>query len=127
MKKRYRIPPALVEKYKDELCFMVETYFTCMEVVVPWVKVIETMGYEMSLDLIEGYAHIFLHYKIESIGDFEIQKELENMRNNDLSLKFERKYLEHLNLVKNMFYIDFDNNEWTRIILSRMHDYFLWL
>ena len=23
MKKRYRIPPTLVEKYKDELCFMV--------------------------------------------------------------------------------------------------------
>lgn len=35
MKQRYRIPPALVEKYKDELFFMVETNFTCMEVVVP--------------------------------------------------------------------------------------------
>ena len=56
MKKRYRIPPTLVEKYKDELCFMVETNFTCMEVVVPRVKFIEPMGYEMSKDLIERYA-----------------------------------------------------------------------
>ena len=56
MKKRYRIPLALVEKYKDELCFMVEIDFICMEIVVPRVKFIEPMGYEMSEDLIEGYV-----------------------------------------------------------------------
>ena len=49
MNQRYRIPPALVEKYKDELCFMVKIDF-------PWVKFIEPMGYEMSEELIEGYA-----------------------------------------------------------------------
>ena len=26
-----------------------------------------------------------------------------------------------------MFYMDFDNHEWTRIILSRIHDDLLWL
>ena len=56
----------LVEKYKDELCFMVETYFTCMEAVVPQVKFIEPMGYEMSKDLIEGYAQIILHSEVDS-------------------------------------------------------------
>ena len=56
IKKRYRIPPMLIEKYKDELCFMVETNFTCMEAVVPRVKFIEPMGYEMSAKLIEGYV-----------------------------------------------------------------------
>ena len=56
MKQRYRIPPMLVEKYKDELCFLVEIDFTCMEVVVPWVKFIEPMGYEMSEEMIEGNA-----------------------------------------------------------------------
>ena len=35
MKQRYRIPPMLIEKYKDELCFMVEADFTYMEAVVP--------------------------------------------------------------------------------------------
>ena len=55
MKKRYRIPPTLVEKYKDELCFMVEIDFTCMEVVVPRVIFIEPMGSEMSEELIKGY------------------------------------------------------------------------
>ena len=65
MKQRYRIPPTLVEKYKDELCFMVEIDFTCMEVVVPRVKFIELMGYEMSEELIEGYAQIILHSEVD--------------------------------------------------------------
>ena len=66
MKQRYRIPFALVEKYKDELCFMVETNFACMEAVGPQVKFIEHMGYEMSEELIEGYAQIILHSKVNS-------------------------------------------------------------
>ena len=60
MKRRYIIPPILVEKYKEDICFMVETDFTCMEVVIPRVKFIEPMGYEMSANLIEGYAQIIL-------------------------------------------------------------------
>ena len=60
MKKWYRIPPALVEKYKEEICLMVETDFTCMEAVIIRVKFIEPMGYEMSEELIEGYAQIIL-------------------------------------------------------------------
>ena len=60
MKKRYRIPPSLVERYKDDIYFMVETYFTCMEALIPRMRFIEPMGYEMSAKLIEGYAQIIL-------------------------------------------------------------------
>ena len=49
------------------------------------------------------------------------------MCNNDLSFKYEHRYLERLNLVKHMFYMNFNNNDWTRIILSRVHDDLLWL
>ena len=56
MKKRYRIPPSLVKKYKQDICFMVEIDHTCMEAVVPRMKFIEPMGYEMCTKLIEGYA-----------------------------------------------------------------------
>ena len=66
MKQRYMIPPALVEKYKDELCFMVETNFTWMEAIVPQVKFIKPMGYDMSEELIKGYAKINLHSKVNS-------------------------------------------------------------
>jgi hypothetical protein len=61
MKQRYRIPLVLVEKYKNELCFMVEIDFTCMKAIVSRVKFIEPMGYEMSEELIQGYAQIILH------------------------------------------------------------------
>ena len=60
MKKRYRIPPSLVEKYKQDICFMVEIDDTYMEAVVPRMKFIEPMGYEMSTKLIEGYVQIIL-------------------------------------------------------------------
>ena len=56
MKKRYRIPLAHVEKYKDEIWFMVQIDFTCIEAIIPRVKFIEPMGYEKSEHLIEGYA-----------------------------------------------------------------------
>ena len=43
MKKRYRILSSIVENYKDEICFMVETDTTCMEVVKTRLKFIEPM------------------------------------------------------------------------------------
>ena len=66
MKKRYRIPPSLVEKYKQDIFFMVEIDFTCMEAVIPRMKFIEPMGYEMSMELIEGYVQIILQSKIDT-------------------------------------------------------------
>ena len=35
MKQRYRIPLALIEKYKNELCFMAETDFTRVKFIEP--------------------------------------------------------------------------------------------
>ena len=64
----------------------------------------------------------YIHCKFESIGDAKIHKELEKMCNNILTLKREYASLNELNLVKYMFYIEFNNHEWTRIILSRVHD-----
>ena len=69
----------------------------------------------------------YIHYKMESIGDADIYKDLEKICKNDLSLKPEYARLERLNLVKKMFYTDFENEEWVRIVLSRVHDDLLWL
>ena len=65
MKQRYRIPPVLIEKYKNELCFMVEMDKIYMEDAEPNVKFIEPMGYKMSEELIEGYAQIILQSEKE--------------------------------------------------------------
>ena len=56
----------MVETYKDEICFMVETDNTCIEAVEPRVKFIEPMGYEISMELIEGYAQIILQSEIDT-------------------------------------------------------------
>lgn len=60
MKQRYQLPPTLGGKYNNDICFMVETDVTCMEVVEPRFKFIDPMGYEMSEELIKGYAKIIL-------------------------------------------------------------------
>ena len=54
------------------------------------------------LQVLKNVLHVedirsYIHCKIESIGDYEIHKELEKMCNNDLSLKSKHKFLEHLN------------------------------
>ena len=65
MKERLTIPPTLIEKYKEEICFMVKIDFTCMEVVDPRVKFIEPMGYEMSIEVLEEFLQIILHLEID--------------------------------------------------------------
>ena len=42
---------------------MVEMDVTCMEVIVPRVKFIDPMGYELSEDVIEGYVKIILEFE----------------------------------------------------------------
>ena len=79
------------------------------------------------LQILENVLHVkdvisYIHCKIERTGDEDIHKDLGTMCNNDLSLKFEYAYLDGLNLVKYMFYTEFDNHKWTQIILSRVHD-----
>ena len=77
MKKRYRIPPSLVEKYKEDICFMVETDFTCMEVVIPRMKFIEPVRYEISAELIEGYTQIILQLEIHVLNGAHMKRRLE--------------------------------------------------
>ena len=52
---------------------------------------------------------------------------MDKLCKNNLSLKPEFAHLERLKLVRQMFYTDYDNEEWIRIILSRVHDDLLWL
>ena len=90
-------------------------------------------------DLVRAFLHIqdnvlhvedihgYIHCKMERIGDVDIHKDLEKICNNDLTLKPEYARLERLNLIKKMFYTDFENEEWVRIVLSRVHDVLLYL
>ena len=50
MRERYRVPPPMVEKFKDDICFMIDIGFTYIEVVEPRMLYVEPLGY----DILEG-------------------------------------------------------------------------
>lgn len=50
MYKRYKIPPQLVEKYKDDVFFLVDTDTTLVQAIQPRVSWIEPMEYEINID-----------------------------------------------------------------------------
>ena len=64
----------------------------------------------------------YIHCKFESVGDEYFHKDLRVMCNGDLTLKYECAYLNELNLIKYMFYMEFDNHEFRKIILTRLHE-----
>lgn len=62
MKKRVRIPKSLVEKYIDDICFIVETKKTYIEAIKPRVMYVELLGYEVRQKLIDGYVKGILEF-----------------------------------------------------------------
>lgn len=75
MSSRSRIPQSLVEKYKNDICFMADTNFTYIEVVEPRIEFIDPLGYEISEVEIEGYVGRLLKCKVDTqysrFGTFE--------------------------------------------------------
>lgn len=57
---RYKILENIVEKYKDTICFMVETNTTCIEEVEPRTKWIYPLAYEVEEPILESYAQVLL-------------------------------------------------------------------
>lgn len=75
MKKRSRIPQAIVEKYKNEIYFMVDTDFTLIEAIEPRVEFLDPLGYEIFEVEVEEYVNRLLKSKLDvnntRFGTFE--------------------------------------------------------
>ena len=69
----------------------------------------------------------YLNSKFESIGSEYINKDMELIFNDDMTMKPRFEHLKELNLLKYHFYHELDTDEWTQIILSRLHDGKLWM
>lgn len=69
MKKRMRIPKYVVDTYKDDIYFMMETDITCMEVVQPRVMFVESLGYEVTKKTIDGYVKEILKSDLNENSD----------------------------------------------------------
>lgn len=51
-----------------------------------------------------------------------MNKDMELFFNHDMTMKARFEYLKELDLFKYHFYQELDIDEWTQIILSRIHD-----
>ena len=69
----------------------------------------------------------YLNSKFETIGSEFMNKDMELIFNQDMTIKPRFEHLKELDLFKYHFYYDLDTNEWTQIILSRIHDGKLWM
>ena len=56
-----------------------------------------------------------------------MSKEFDHIFNQGMSYKHKYEYWKDNDLVKFMFYFEFNNEGWTKIILSRIHDGKFWL
>ena len=50
MKQRMRIPISLVEQYYNDICFLVDIDYTQIQIVVPRVRWLRPLGYEINVD-----------------------------------------------------------------------------
>ena len=60
MKQRYKISPYIIRKFKDDICFMVDTDFTYIELVEPRIAYVEPLGYDMTEEKVEWYVEVIL-------------------------------------------------------------------
>ena len=63
MRQGFRIAPAIVERFIDDICIMVDTNFTHIQVVEPWETYLDPLGYEISDDIAIGYIDLLLKYE----------------------------------------------------------------
>ena len=76
MKQSLRIPIYLVEKYYNDICFLVDIDYTYIQDIVPRVRWLRPLGYEINVD--EALATI-----IALLGE-EIQKSAKLFSNYDV-------------------------------------------
>jgi hypothetical protein len=68
----------------------------------------------------------YIHCKIEIIGNAQIIRDLRDMMEEG-ELKHEFTKLKDLNIFQMFEFYEFDELEWIKIILSIIHDKFIWM
>lgn len=76
--------------------------------------------------IMEDYR-AYIHCKFETIGDYDIVSKIDRIFKQDISFKEVFEHLGKLNVTQVIFHHELKNEEWTRIILSRIHDNKFWI
>ena len=61
MKQRFRISLAIVDRFKEDICILVDTYHTYIQVVEPQKTFLDPLSYELSDDVAIGYIDLLLN------------------------------------------------------------------
>lgn len=69
----------------------------------------------------------YLSSKCETISSHLLSRDMDIVFNQDMSIKPEFDHLKYLDLIKYHFYRELDVDEWTQVILSRVHNNKLWM
>ena len=70
MKQRMRILVSLVEKYVNDICFLVDIDYTYIQAIVPRVRWLRPLGYELDVDQALATITVLLEKEIEKSGKF---------------------------------------------------------
>ena len=60
MRERFRIAPVIVDKFKEDVFIMVDIDFTYIQVIEPWERSLDLLGYELCDDIAVGYIYLLL-------------------------------------------------------------------
>ena len=69
----------------------------------------------------------YLNSKFESVGSEYMNKDMELFFNHDMTVKPKFEHFKELDMLKYYFYHELDIDEWTKIILRRIHNGRLWM
>ena len=65
MKQRFRISPTIVDRFKEDICILVNTNYTYIQAVEPRETFLDPLSYELSDDVTIGYIDLLLNSEID--------------------------------------------------------------
>ena len=78
MKRRMRIPVSLVEKHINDICFLVDIDYTYIQAILPRVRWLRPLGYELDVDQASAAITTLLAEErdktTKSFGTFDVVK-----------------------------------------------------
>ena len=60
MRQRFRITPAIVDRFKEDICIMADIDYNYIQAVEPWETFLDPLGYELNDDTLVSYIDLLL-------------------------------------------------------------------
>ena len=94
MRQRFRIVPTIVDKFKEDICVMVNTNFTYIQVVEHWETFLDPLGYELSDETIARYLDLLSKSEDQANYRFGTNEEIIQSAHQESLEKLSHKKIE---------------------------------